>query len=46
MRVLVGLRAHLRSKGLGIEIASPSPRVRQVLQMMRLLPVFGLSDDA
>ncbi|MCB2156575.1 STAS domain-containing protein [bacterium] len=43
--VLVGLRAHLRSKGIGIEIAQPSPRVHQVLSMMRLLPIFGLTDD-
>lgn len=43
--VLVGLRAHLRSKGIEIQIAEPSARVRQVLQMMRLLPVFGLSDE-
>lgn len=42
--VLVGLRAHLKSKGIALELADPSPKVRHVLEMTRLNQVFGLPD--
>ncbi|MBI5155000.1 STAS domain-containing protein [Candidatus Poribacteria bacterium] len=43
--VLVGLRAHLKSKGVALELSSPGPKVQQVLRMTRLLQVFGLKED-
>lgn len=43
--VLVGLRAHLRSRKIDFMLSNPSPKVKQVLRMTRLLPVFGLSEE-
>lgn len=43
--VIVGLRAHMKSRGIGLELANPSPKVKQVLRMTRLLSVFGLEED-
>ena len=43
--VLVGLRAHLKSKKIDLALEDPSKKVHEVLKMTRLLPVFGLSDD-
>lgn len=43
--VLVGLRAHLKSKQIDLKLEAPSEKVKEVLKMTRLLSVFGLSDD-
>ncbi|MDK2973448.1 MAG: hypothetical protein PWP23_3203 [Candidatus Sumerlaeota bacterium] len=43
--VLVGLRAHMKSKGVVLELANPTSKVKQVLRMTRLLAVFGLPDE-
>ncbi len=43
--VLVGLRAHLRSKGIALAIAKPSAKVKQVFKITRLLTVFGIEDN-
>lgn len=43
--MLIGLRSHLKGRGVELALENVSARVRQVLQSMRLLPVFGLPED-
>jgi anti-sigma B factor antagonist len=43
--VLVGLRATLRSRGIGLELANPSERVVRVFRLTRLAGVFGVPED-
>lgn len=43
--VLIGLRSHLKGRGVALAVENVSPRVRTVLRSMRLLAVFGLPED-
>jgi len=43
--VLIGLRSHLKGKGVVLAIENATPRVHGVFKSMRLLQVFGLPED-
>lgn len=43
--VLIGLRAHLKGKGVAMELASPTERILGVLRSMKLDLVFGLPPE-
>ncbi len=40
--VLIGLRSHLKGKGVALELARPGERILSVLRSMKLDVVFGL----
>ncbi len=42
--VLMGLKAHLRTRKVEFTLVNPSPKILQILKVTRLDKVFGLSD--
>lgn len=42
---LVGLHKNLQSQSIGLILANPSPCVREVLKMTRLLDVFAIRNE-